>query len=402
MTRCGALSLAVLLGLAGSARAGTYLFLQGDPGASVGGGMRRLVDSTAGAFVVNGSAPGGVVVEVFERDPPAFDSFRFAPPTGTELGPGNYQVPAVGSPGTATLEVTVSNFTCTVSSGRFTVREVVYGPDASVLAFAADFESHCQGEGPALFGAVRYHAGAAACQGAPDGTPCNDHDICTRDDVCRAGECIGTAGACSPLGCSDGDACTTDGLDASDTCASTPIPGVCWDLAGSVRLTDFATASRSGRTVECRARCEDPLTGAIILRDDGTYLGPNGALRCASGQVARIPDEVGTWRARRDGRLRVRPQNWRAIVRALGACRGVPLRPKLYRLVLRLLPDGAHLSGSTRQQVGVGGHPSFVEVVSTVGHFTGTRRGATPAAGPLPTGELPSCAERPDPVCVVH
>jgi hypothetical protein len=36
---------------------------------------------------------------------------------------------------------------------------VTYGPSGEVLTFAADFEQHCEGSGPALLGSIRYNAG---------------------------------------------------------------------------------------------------------------------------------------------------------------------------------------------------------------------------------------------------
>lgn len=47
-------------------------------------------------------------------------------------------------------------------TGRFDVLEAVYGTGGQVLRFAADFEQHCEGMEPALFGGVRYHSTIAA------------------------------------------------------------------------------------------------------------------------------------------------------------------------------------------------------------------------------------------------
>ena len=43
-------------------------------------------------------------------------------------------------------------------TGRFVVREISLAPEGTVLAFAADFEQHCEDHDPALFGAVRYNS----------------------------------------------------------------------------------------------------------------------------------------------------------------------------------------------------------------------------------------------------
>ena len=44
---------------------------------------------------------------------------------------------------------------CNTLTGRFIILEALYGPGGPVLRFAADYEQHCEGGGPALFGPVR-------------------------------------------------------------------------------------------------------------------------------------------------------------------------------------------------------------------------------------------------------
>ncbi len=65
------------------------------------------------------------------------------------------------------------------------------------------------------------------CQGATgqcpltavgEGSPCNDGDLCTTTETCKAGSCQG-GGA---VNCSDGDACTADDCDAVDGCWHLP------------------------------------------------------------------------------------------------------------------------------------------------------------------------------------
>jgi hypothetical protein len=54
----------------------------------------------------------------------------------------------------------------------------------------------------------------------PDGTPCDDDDVCSVDDQCTGGTCGGMV-----EGCDDGDPCTADSCDSQTGCAHTPIPG---------------------------------------------------------------------------------------------------------------------------------------------------------------------------------
>ena len=52
----------------------------------------------------------------------------------------------------------------------------------------------------------------------PDMTYCNDGDLCTVDDVCKAAVCSGKT-----VNCNDGDECTTDWCDSSQGCKQGPL-----------------------------------------------------------------------------------------------------------------------------------------------------------------------------------
>ncbi len=71
------------------------------------------------------------------------------------------------------------------------------------------------------------------CEGAPDGTPCNDGDECTLDDLCKGGECLGGAimPACAEQDL-DGDGFTpADGdCDDEDSTINPDMPELCGDL----------------------------------------------------------------------------------------------------------------------------------------------------------------------------
>jgi hypothetical protein len=41
---------------------------------------------------------------------------------------------------------------------RFDILEVEYDPSGDVVSFAADFEQHCEGDDPALFGSIHYNS----------------------------------------------------------------------------------------------------------------------------------------------------------------------------------------------------------------------------------------------------
>ena len=56
---------------------------------------------------------------------------------------------------------------------------------------------------------------------AASGSPCNDGNACTKDDVCASGTCVGTSYSCS------GTSCTTSVCDGSGGCTEALKPGWC-------------------------------------------------------------------------------------------------------------------------------------------------------------------------------
>lgn len=80
-----------------------------------------------------------------------------AAPAGQQLVPGVYEG-AVRYPfqdnAQPGLSLSGSGRGCNTLTGRFEVTEAVYGDFGSIIRFAANFEQHCEGGGPALYGEV--------------------------------------------------------------------------------------------------------------------------------------------------------------------------------------------------------------------------------------------------------
>jgi hypothetical protein len=81
----------------------------------------------------------------------------FAAPQGQQLAVGAYEgavrYPFQGAsqPG---LSYAMTGRGCNTLTGRFDVTEAEYGPMGYLVRFSADFEQHCEGGSPALFGHV--------------------------------------------------------------------------------------------------------------------------------------------------------------------------------------------------------------------------------------------------------
>ena len=87
----------------------------------------------------------------------------FRAPDSAPLAPGTYEQAersVVASPGHPGLDVFGDGRGCNALSGRFVVIEgPTYDTDGTtLLTFAVDFEQHCEGGVPALYGSVRYHS----------------------------------------------------------------------------------------------------------------------------------------------------------------------------------------------------------------------------------------------------
>lgn len=152
--------LAAVLSLgAVSARAqSTFLSMTSEPGDYIGLGQTWLLTPSGGTFTAVRNGDNGVSVH-YHGVWPSFWHLDFAAAGDAELVPGMYEgatrhpLQAPTAPG---LFVAGEGRTCDTLTGRFVVLEAVYGPGGEVVRFAADFEQHCLGAPPALYGSIRF------------------------------------------------------------------------------------------------------------------------------------------------------------------------------------------------------------------------------------------------------
>lgn len=164
------------------------------------------------------------------------------------------------------------------ADGSSTIREVFeslvmqYGtpPSGSVLLDAADplwspaddilGEDRTAGGAPDL-GAVE----VASCLGVPDGTPCDDGNVCTSADQCTAGSCAGSND--NGAACDDGNACTAPDLCSAGTCLGADDNGASCDDGDPCSGPDLCSAGECESTVAPRLDCDQGTKGSLRVRD---------------------------------------------------------------------------------------------------------------------------------------
>lgn len=163
MTRRIILLLAALLASPVSSRAQTTILVtQSQAGDFVGGGVDRTFTEADGTFTATRNF-SGVTIQFHDPSFSHFWMLDFAAAGGVPLTPGVYEnavrfpFQPVDQPG---LSVVGEGRSCNQLTGRFEVLEVTFGSDQLVSSFAATFEQHCEGNPPALLGAILINANA--------------------------------------------------------------------------------------------------------------------------------------------------------------------------------------------------------------------------------------------------
>jgi hypothetical protein len=133
------------------------LVLNSQPGDPVGLGQQQTLTELDGAF--SATTSGGFTYVGFSGDT-SWD-FQFGAPGNAVPGPGVYEGAEdfyFRSPLRPGLDVWGGGRSCSGITGRFVVLEASYDGAGNVLTFAANFEQHCHGEAPALFGSIRINS----------------------------------------------------------------------------------------------------------------------------------------------------------------------------------------------------------------------------------------------------
>ncbi len=116
------------------------------------------------------------------------------------------------------------------------------------------------------------------------GPACDDLDECTHDDTCQEGGCAG-----APVGCDDGNPCTQDGCDPASGCTHDAFNGnPCHD--GSVCTGD--DHCKAGQCIGTPLSCNDgnPCTGDACDPDAGCLHPPSDGAWCNDGNPCTDED----------------------------------------------------------------------------------------------------------------
>ncbi len=140
----------------------TALYIDSQPGDSIGQGTQRLFTLADGTFSIGRNSAGGVSFSVTAPDSSFWWTGDFSAAGNALLVPGTYE-PATRFPLTvfAGLDFVGGGRSCDQLTGRYVVLEAVYAPDGAVQRFAADLEQHCEDADPGLFAAIRYNSTVA-------------------------------------------------------------------------------------------------------------------------------------------------------------------------------------------------------------------------------------------------
>ena len=179
------------------ANARTLLQMDSQAGDYIGRGQRHFFADGNSRWTVTQASAELVDLAVDGWDGSYWQLSFAAPAASPVLVPGLYaearRTPFRGqSPG---LNVTGNGSGCNTVEGRFTIRDIAFGPGNSLLRFAADFEQHCEGQTAALYGALRYQTTVPA---APAGGPYPRYELSL--DAPEHGTIVSTAIACGSAG----------------------------------------------------------------------------------------------------------------------------------------------------------------------------------------------------------
>lgn len=142
----------------------TFLTLISQPGDYIGQGITQTFTPADGTFSVSNSTDT-VSISFHTASYSQFWYLNFGSPTTQRFGHGEYegaQRTAFRSPTKPGIDISGDGRGCNTDTGRFLVTDFALNIDGTISRLAIDFEQHCEGAVPALYGSFRYNSSLAA------------------------------------------------------------------------------------------------------------------------------------------------------------------------------------------------------------------------------------------------
>jgi len=150
--------------VASAATPQTFLTLISQPGDYIGQGITQTFTPADGSFSVSNTADT-VSISFNTSNFSQFWYLDFGSPSTVKFGRGEYdgaQRTAFRSPTRPGIDVFGDGRGCNTDTGRFLVSDFALNTDGTIARLAIDFEQHCEGAPPALYGSFRYNSSVAA------------------------------------------------------------------------------------------------------------------------------------------------------------------------------------------------------------------------------------------------
>jgi hypothetical protein len=155
--------LVLIPGLAAAGTPQTFLILNSQPGDYIGQGQYQVFTTSDGTFTAQSTYRGGVAVS-FQGGNSDW-SLYFGPPDADKFVRAEYegiQRFAFHSPGKPGMDVYGDGRGCNMDTGRFLMTDIAIAQDGTIERLAIDFEQHCEGNTPALYGSIRFNSAVSA------------------------------------------------------------------------------------------------------------------------------------------------------------------------------------------------------------------------------------------------
>lgn len=137
----------------------TILVLNSQPGDYIGQGLQHTFRPPDGTFTVTTTYNSGIQVSFSGSG--EFWTLDFGPPSALKFLPNEYEGAQrfpFHSPTRPGMDVSGDGRGCNRDIGRFLLSDIAFNLDGTVARLALDFEQHCEGAIPALYGSVRYNS----------------------------------------------------------------------------------------------------------------------------------------------------------------------------------------------------------------------------------------------------